>query len=89
MVQRGVTEASASIIWRWLHDAQDHIAVLDRALAQLPTAPGDSWMLARADTAGQIHDFAAALRERGIRFSLGYAVTERVGQAALGLPRRR
>ncbi len=71
------------------NDAQDHIAVLDRALAQLPEAPEDFSMLARADTAGATHDFAAALRERKIRFSLGYAVTERVGQAALELPKRR
>lgn len=71
------------------NDAQDHIAVLDRALAQLPEAPWDFSILARADAAGSTHAFAAALRERRIRFSLGYAVTERVGQAALSLPKRR
>ncbi|MGH2983169.1 MAG: IS1380 family transposase [Solirubrobacterales bacterium] len=70
------------------NDAQDHIAVLDRALAQLPEAPEDFQILARADTAGSTHDFAAALRERRVRFSLGYAVTERVGSAALELPKR-
>jgi Transposase DDE domain group 1 len=71
------------------NDAADHIAVLDRALAQLPEAPCDFSILARADTAGQTHDFADALRARKVRFSLGYAVTERVGQAALELPARR
>ncbi|HMA28166.1 MAG TPA: IS1380 family transposase [Solirubrobacterales bacterium] len=71
------------------NDASDHVEVLDRALAQLPEAPDDFTILARADTAGQSHGFAAALRQRGIRFSLGYAVTERVGAAALSLPERR
>lgn len=71
------------------NDAQDHIAVLDLALAQLPEASEDFSILARADTAGATHDFAEALRERKIRFSLGYPVTEWVGKAALELAKRR
>jgi len=71
------------------NDAADHVAVLDRALAQLPEAPPDFSILARADTAGATHRFASALRERGIRFSLGYPVQEQVGEAALSLPERR
>src|SRR5205823_2262371 len=77
---------------------------LERALAQLPL---ELWrekrkrppkILARADAAGATHAFAAALRERGIRFSLGYYVDERgraggawAAEAALaaGLERRR
>jgi Transposase DDE domain group 1 len=75
--------------------AADHVQVLDQALAQLPL---ELWrekrkrppeILARADAAGGTHAFAAALRERGVRFSLGYYVDERVGQAALALPKRR
>jgi hypothetical protein len=75
--------------------AADHVQVLDEALAQLPL---ELWrgrrkrppaILARADTAGATHAFAAALRERGIAFSLGYYVDERVGQAALALSKRR
>ena len=46
-------------------------------------------ILARADAAGATHAFAEALRERKIRFSLGYYVDERVGKAALALPKRR
>jgi hypothetical protein len=71
--------------------AADHIAVLDAALAQLPPDVAERErdepveMLARADAAGATHAFAAALRERRIRFSLGYYVTETVGQAALAL----
>ena len=75
--------------------AADHIAVLEEALAQLPTDLADREcdrpvpILARADAAGGTHGFAAALREHKIRFSLGYFVDERVGKAALALPKRR
>lgn len=75
--------------------AKDHVEVLDAALEQLPAEVADRErerpipLLARADSAGATHDFAAALRERKIHFSLGYYVDERVGEAALGLPKRR
>ena len=68
--------------------------VLDAALAQLPAEFRDREctqplaILARSDSAGATHAFAAALRSRKIRFSLGYPVDERVGQAAVALPRR-
>src|SRR5215211_4589566 len=66
------------------NNAQDHIAVLDQALAQLPEDARRDWaILARADTAGATHDFAGALRERKLCFSLGYPVQEHVGEAAL------
>lgn len=71
--------------------AADHVTVLDAALAQLPAEIRDrerdepAEMLARADAAGATHAFAAALRERRVRFSLGYYVTDTVGLAALAL----
>jgi hypothetical protein len=71
--------------------AADHITVLDAALAQLPHdardrhAGGPVEILARSDSAGATHAFAAALRQRRVRFSLGYYVTETVGAAALAL----
>jgi hypothetical protein len=74
--------------------AADHIVVLDAALAQLPPDLRDrdveapAAILARSDSAGATHAFAAALRTQKIRFSLGYPVDERVGQAAVALPRR-
>jgi hypothetical protein len=74
------------------NNAADHVTVLELALAQLPADVRDRTgaepvaILARADSAGATHAFAAALRERRIAFSLGYYVTETVGQAALGLP---
>jgi hypothetical protein len=72
--------------------AADHISVLEEALAQLPAEVADRDrgepvpLLARSDSAGASHAFAEALRERRIRYSLGYYVDERVGQAALALP---
>ena len=75
--------------------AADHITVLEQALAQLPADVADREraepvvILARSDAAGATHAFAGALRKHKIRFSLGYYVDERVGQAALALPKRR
>jgi hypothetical protein len=75
--------------------AADHVTVLEQALAQLPAEFADRGrddpvpILARADAAGATHAFARALREQRIRFSLGYYVDERVGQAALAVPNKR
>jgi len=75
--------------------AADHVQVLEAALEQLPDDVRDREreqpvaILARSDSAGATHAFAAALRQRKIRFSLGYYVDERVGEAAVALPKRR
>jgi Transposase DDE domain group 1 len=72
--------------------ATDHVEVLHAALEQLPADVCDRErdepveVLARADAAGATHAFAAELREQRILFSLGFYVTETVGQAALALP---
>lgn len=71
--------------------AADHVQVLDMALAALPAQvrPGNTGgigLLARSDSAGATHTFAAALRERGVGFSLGFAVDHRVQAAVLALP---
>jgi Transposase DDE domain group 1 len=65
--------------------AEDHVKVLDMALAQLPEAarprPGDPdspRVLARSDSAGATHLFAAACRSQGVRFSFGFPVDERI-----------
>ena len=70
--------------------AADHVATLDMALASLPEharptpgVPGGPALLARADSAGATHAFAAACRDRGLGFSFGFAVTEAV-RAAIG-----
>lgn len=70
------------------NDTADHLVVLDAALAQLPVQPGSGGVpfLARADSAGATHGFVAALRARGIRFSVGFDLTGSVREAVLALP---
>jgi hypothetical protein len=65
--------------------AADHIAVLDMALAALPEHarprpgnPDSPRVLARSDSAGATHAFAAACRGRGVGFSFGFPVDERI-----------
>jgi Transposase DDE domain group 1 len=65
--------------------AADHVTVLDMALAALPEHarprpgdPGSPRVLARSDSAGATHAFAAACRTRGVGFSFGFPVDERI-----------
>lgn len=65
--------------------AADHITVLDMALAALPAharprpgEPDGPRVLARSDSAGATHAFAAACRKRGVGFSFGFPVDERI-----------
>jgi Transposase DDE domain group 1 len=65
--------------------AADHVKVLDMALEALPgharPRPGDPdspRVVARSDSAGATHLFAAACRKRGVQFSFGFPVGERV-----------
>lgn len=73
--------------------AEDHIAVLDAALGQLPVPPrgldphNGVAMLARADSAGATHEFLNALRRLGIEFSVGFDITESVRLAILDVPK--
>jgi hypothetical protein len=67
--------------------AVDHIEVLHRALAQLPSwAREDRRILARADAGGATHAFARVLREGEIRFSFGYFVKAGVRNAIWAVP---
>jgi hypothetical protein len=67
--------------------ASDHIEVLDLALEQIPETMGrERPMLARADSAGASHKFVKALRERGLRFSIGFALSPTVQRAILSTP---
>jgi hypothetical protein len=66
--------------------AQDHIEVIDLALAQLPSATRDQPIVVRADTGGATHGFTDHLRQRGIRFSISLPADERVRQAVLAVP---
>jgi Transposase DDE domain group 1 len=63
--------------------AEDHITVLDLALAQLPAGfrpgvAGGPRVLARSDSAGATHKFAAACVARGVEFSFGFPVDARI-----------
>jgi hypothetical protein len=66
--------------------AADHIDVLDLALAQLPREARQTQpILVRADSAGATHAFLDHLRQRGIRFSVGFDLDQRVRTAILAL----
>ena len=65
------------------NNADDHLRVLELALEQLPPAALNRPILARSDSAGASHAFAAACRETRIDFSLGYPIGEPVRQAIL------
>lgn len=66
--------------------AEDHFTVLGMALAQLPAEDLDREILVRTDIGGCTHAFTNDCREAGIRFSVGYELTETVRQAILELP---
>ncbi len=66
--------------------ADDHIAVLEAALAQLPADSLGRGTLVRCDSGGATHDFLEAVAARGLAFSVGYDLTERVRAACLAVP---
>src|SRR5450631_1537449 len=67
--------------------AEDHKAVLDRALAQIPAEYVESLeILVRADSAGATHGLVDYCREASMRFSVGYELTESVRAAILQIP---
>lgn len=68
------------------NNAEDHLALLDLALEQLPCEALDGEILARSDSAGASHDLADACRECDIQFSFGYPLTEPVRETLLALP---
>jgi len=76
--------------------AADHLTVLDLALAQLPEHArptpsslqdqGGPQVLIRADSAGATRAFLAACRQRGVRYSVGLAVDQRIQDAITLVP---
>jgi Transposase DDE domain group 1 len=67
--------------------ADDHKAVLDRALAQIPAEYVETLeILVRADSAGATHGLVDYCREANMRFSVGYELTEQVRAAILTIP---
>jgi Transposase DDE domain group 1 len=66
--------------------ADDLIALVDLALAQLPVTPGDQPILVRSDSAAASTRLAWHLRERQVRFSLGMQIDAHVREAILAQP---
>ena len=71
------------------NNAEDHLALLDLALEQLPQSALDGEILARSDSAGASHDLATPAASADIRFSFGYPLTEPVRASAAGRLRNR
>lgn len=74
--------------------AADHATVLEAALEALPPQarprPGDPdsvRVVIRSDSAGATHAFAKKCREKGVRFSFGFAVDARVQAIVDRVPR--
>ncbi len=68
--------------------AADHVAVLDRALAQIPAEHVEALeILVRSDSAGATHGLVDYCREANMRFSVGYELTEQVRAAILQIPK--
>ena len=67
--------------------AEDHQAVIDRALAQIPAGYAENLpILVRADSAGATHGLIDYCREGNMRFSVGYELTVPVRAAILEIP---
>src|SRR3954452_1663771 len=67
--------------------AADHVAVLDRALEQIPAEHIERIkILVRADSAGATHGLIDYCREAKMRFSVGCELTETVRAAILEIP---
>jgi Transposase DDE domain group 1 len=66
--------------------ADDLIALVDLALAQLPVTPGEQPVLVRSDSAAASTRLAWHLRERGVGFSVGMQLDQHVREAILAQP---
>jgi hypothetical protein len=53
------------------NNGADQVAIVDRAIAQLPELPDELKVLIRADTAGAVHELLAHIRDQGCLFSVG------------------
>lgn len=51
----------------------DQVAIVDRALAQLPPLPDGTRLLVRGDTAAAVHGLVAHCHDLGVEFSVGWA----------------
>ena len=65
---------------------EDHVKVLEESFLQLPEEARGMEILARADSSAATHGFVEALREREIRFSVGFDLTAPVRSVILAMP---
>ena len=63
-------------------NADDHVIVLDDALAQLPIDPLRCEVIARTDSAGCSHKFTEACAARGVRFIVGHKLSAAIAGRA-------
>jgi hypothetical protein len=68
------------------NSAADHIELLERSLAQLPEGAVGHGLLVRCDRAGATHAFLDHVAAGGLRFSVGFDLTEPVRQSILAVP---
>ena len=68
--------------------ASDHVALLELALAQLPQGAASRGTLVRCDSAGATHAFLEAVVAKGLAFSVGCELSQRLRAAILALPER-
>jgi hypothetical protein len=67
--------------------AADHIAVIQDALAQIPTELIETIeIVVRADSAGATHELTDFCREHRLRYSVGYELTDQIRVAILKIP---
>ena len=69
--------------------AEDHVTLLDVALAQLPVDPTATEVIARTDSAGASHGFVDACRERGVRFVVGHRLSADLARLVIDVPQNR
>jgi hypothetical protein len=69
--------------------AEDHVEVLDAALAQLPVDPTRREVIVRTDSAGCSHAFLDACRERHVRFVVGHRLSIELARTILEIPGNR
>jgi len=69
--------------------AEDHIGVLDAALAQLPVDPTTAEVIVRTDSGGTSHGLADAARARGVRFVGGFRMQAALAQVIVATPKNR
>jgi hypothetical protein len=70
-------------------NAEDHVIVLDEALAQLPIDPSACEVIARTDAAGCSHRFTEACAERNVRFVVGHKLSSELAAVVTQMPKKR